>query len=134
MEPFNTNQNPVASGSQMPPISPEERTQGGPSAPKSGGVGPIAGAIIVIILLIAGGLYFWGAKLNQQSADIPAFIPSNDSSMQDTSPPTTELDSDTSAGLPPQSSSDDVTSIQSDFNAMDVDQMNSQNSAEMSNI
>jgi hypothetical protein len=132
MEPFNTNQNPVASGSQMPPISSEERSQGGPSAPKSG-VGPIAGAVIVIILLIAGGLYFWGSKLNHQSTDIPAYIPSDDSSQEEI-PPIGELNSDSSAGLPAQSSSDDTASIQSDFNAMDTDQMNSQNSAEMNNI
>ena len=120
MDPFTQNQNPVASGSQMPPISPE--------APKQG-VGPIAGAVIVIILLVAGGLYFWGAKLNQQNA-VP-YIP-GDETMQYEEPST--LESDASAGLPSQSSSDDTASIESDFNAMNMDQMNSQNSAELNNI
>ena len=131
MDPFTQNQNPVASGSQMPPVSPEERASGvTPEAPKSG-VGPIAGATIVIILLIAGGLYFWGAKLNRQNT-VP-YIPGDDT-VQDYSQPVGELQSDTSAGLPPQSSSDDTSSIEADFNAMNIDQMNSQNSAELNNI
>ncbi len=36
------------------------------------GAGPIIGAIIVVILLVFGALYFWGQKLNkEQSADTP---------------------------------------------------------------
>jgi len=132
MDPFTQNQNPVASGSQMPPVSPQERAGGVmPEAPKSG-VGPIAGAIIVIILLVAGGLYFWGAKLNRQNT-VP-YIPGDEIMMEDYSQPVGELQSDTSAGLPPQSSSDDTSSIEADFNAMNIDQMNSQNSAELNNI
>ncbi len=122
MDPLNPNQNPIAAGSQMPP----------PETPRSG-VGPIAGAIIVIILLVAGGLYFWGAKLNQQMNNTLPYIPADDSVPANDSQSGT-LQSDTSAGLPPQSSSDDVNSIQTDFNAMDMNQMNTQNSAELNNI
>ena len=42
--------------------------------------------------------------------------------------------SDTSAGLPQQSSSDDVSSIEADANAMNVDQLNAENSAELDTI
>lgn len=130
MDPLNTS--PVASGSQMPT----------PESPKSS-VGPLAGAIIVILLLVAGGLYFWGAQLNKTAGQqAPTYIPSNDSSMpeagamQDTSSTneTVTITSDASAGLPAQSSSDDVSSIEADANAMNVDQLNSQNSAELNNI
>ena len=118
MDPLNTS--PIASGSQMPP----------PEAPKSS-VGPIAGAIIIILLLVAGGLYFWGAKLNENiDANVP-YIPSDDTSLQDDSATVT---SDTSAGLPPQNSSDDVSSIEADANAMDMGQLNSQNEAELDSI
>ncbi len=116
------NQNPIAGGSQMP-VSPEE--------PKSG-VGPIAGAIIVILLLVAGGLYYWGAKLNEdiQNNTIP-YIPDDTSmQMQEATPTAT----DTDPGLPQQSSSDDPSSIESDFNAMDFNQIDSQNEAELNNI
>lgn len=129
MEPFNTNQNPVAAGSQMPVSS------GGEPRPDRKPVGPIAGAIIVIILLVAGGLYFWGAKLNSQMQpqEMP-YIPDDDYMMPEGSMPVSEAQSDTASGLPPQGSSDDVSSIESDFNAMNMQQMESQNEAELNNI
>jgi len=113
------NQNPIASGSQLPPTQTPE--------PTKSSVGPLAGAVIVILLLVAGGLYFWGAQLNKQEEVLP-FIPSDDSA-EDTS-----TNSDLSAGLPEQSSSDEVSSIEADANAMNIDQFNSQNSAELNNI
>lgn len=119
MDPLNNN--PIASGSQMPPPVPE---------PQKHSIGPIAGAVIVILLLIAGGLYFWGAQLNKQE-DLPPYIPSNDTSFEDAN---VNLTSDTGAGLPPQSQSDNVSAIEADANAMNIDQLNSSNSAELNNI
>ena len=127
MDPIN--KSPIASGSQMPPITPEERAQGGPSEPKTA-VGPIAGAAIIICLLIAGGLYFWGAKLNQQPSVTP-YIPSDSGS----APPQVQMPtSDASAGLPPQSSSDDVSSIQADVSAMSTDQLSAQTATDLKNV
>ncbi|MEK7098790.1 MAG: hypothetical protein AAB908_02720 [Patescibacteria group bacterium] len=119
MDPLNTS--PIASGSQMPPPAPE---------PQKSSIGPVAGAVIVILLLIAGGLYFWGAQLNNQEAAQLPYIPSNDTSLQNDA----TVMSDTSAGLPQQSSSDDVSSIEADANAMNVDQLNAENSAELDTI
>ncbi len=114
------NQSPIAAGSQMP-ITPEEK-------PKSG-VGPIAGAIIVILLLVAGGLYFWGAKLNEKAQEnTMPFIPSNDTMQMQESMPANDSD------LPPQSTSDDASSIESDFQAMDLESIEAQNEAELNNI
>jgi hypothetical protein len=121
MDPLN---NTVASGSQMP-VSPE------PQGRKP--VGPIAGAIIVIVLLVAGGLYFYGAQLNNQIEEAP-YIPDDGYLTPEGSMPVGELQSDTSAGLPPQSNSDDVAAIEADFNAMNMNEMESQNEAEMNNI
>ena len=113
------------------PVSPMSNRSGSsmqqPEHPKKS-VGPVAGAVIVILLLVAGGLYFWGAQLNNQQQPTP-YIPSNDMPAADTSPT-----SDSSAGLPPQSSSDDVNSIQADANAMNTDQLNAQNGAELNNF
>ena len=117
MDPLNSS--PIASGSQIPPPMPE---------PQKSSVGPVAGAVIVILLLIAGGLYFWGAQLNKQE-DLPPFIPSDTSLDEDAN-----VTSDTSAGLPQQSASDDVSSIEADANAMDMSQFESENSAELNNI
>lgn len=113
------NQNPIASGSQLPPTQTPE--------PTKSSVGPLAGAVIVILLLVAGGLYFWGAQLNKQEEVLP-FIPSDDTVQEQ------NTTSDTSAGLPAQSSSDDVSAIEADANAMNMNQFESQNSAELNNI
>ncbi len=40
-------------------------------------VGPMIGTTIIVILLIVGGLYFWGARLNKErSQDQMTYIPS----------------------------------------------------------
>jgi len=122
MDPLNTS--PIASGSQMPPMSPMS-----PEPQHKSSIGPIAGAIIVILLLIAGGLYFWGAQLNKQE-DVPSFIPSQEDMVQQEA----TLTGDADAGFPAQSSSDDVSSIEADANAMNMNQFESQNSAELNNI
>ena len=36
------------------------------TSPKDEGAGPIIGAIIIVILLVFGALYFWGQKLNKK--------------------------------------------------------------------
>ena len=125
------NTSPILNGEQMP-VSPMSGRGGSPLQPErpKSSIGPVAGAIIVILLLIAGGLYFWGAQLNNQPQPAP-YIPSNDTSAPQTD---TTPTNDPSAGLPPQSSSDDVSSIQADANAMNTDQLNTQNSAELNNI
>ena len=49
--------------STMSPQTPNQNQEAAP-APKSGGKGPMVGIVVIIILLIFGGLYFWGASLN----------------------------------------------------------------------
>ena len=40
--------------------------------PREEGAGPVIGAIIIVILLVFGALYFWGQKLNKRpSSDTP---------------------------------------------------------------
>ena len=114
---FNTNQSPVASGGQMP-LSPE---------PHKSTIGPIVGALVVILLLAAGGLYFWGAKLNQENGDnsVP-YIPSDDVPAAG--------DRDTQSGLPPQSSSDETAAIQADLDAMNFNQFDAQTEADVNNF
>ena len=55
-----------------PPLNPNQ-----PQTPqKKTGVGPMIGTIIIVILLIFGGLYFWGAQLNKEkNQDQLPFIP-----------------------------------------------------------
>jgi uncharacterized protein HemX len=44
---------------------------------KPTGVGPIIGVVIIVIVLIIGGLYFWGAQLVEKEAPEES-VPSND--------------------------------------------------------
>ncbi len=51
----------------MPPLPDQPKPQ-----KHDDGAGPIIGAIIIVILLVFGALYFWGQKLNRQpSPDAP---------------------------------------------------------------
>jgi len=49
---------------------------------KDSGVGPIIGSIIIIILIILGGLYFWGYEINKQKTTTPA-IPEQKTEQKD---------------------------------------------------
>ncbi|OHB18481.1 MAG: hypothetical protein A2854_04340 [Parcubacteria group bacterium RIFCSPHIGHO2_01_FULL_56_18] len=45
--------------------------------------GPIVGIIIIVLLLVVGALYFWGAYLNSQNTpDELPLIPGDDSTAQ----------------------------------------------------
>lgn len=39
---------------------------------KDSGVGPIIGSVIIIILIILGGLYFWSYTINKQKSETPS--------------------------------------------------------------
>lgn len=45
------------------PVAEQSATQ---PRPQEQGSGPIVGAIIIVILLVFGALYFWGQKLNKK--------------------------------------------------------------------
>lgn len=121
MDPLNSS--PIASGSQMPPQQLQEK-------PKSS-VGALAGAAIIILLLVAGGLYYWGAVLSTiPEPEAVPYIPSNDTSGS----VNTTIEADANVGLPPQSTSDDAAAIEADLNAMDLNSIDSANSAELNNI
>lgn len=36
--------------------------------------GPVIGTIIVVVLLIAGALYFWGQHLNREEQQVPYIL------------------------------------------------------------
>ena len=65
---------PPAENAPQTPIKPDHLLPPHQTEP----IGPIVGTIIIVVLLIAGGLYFWGARLNQENAarNQAAYIPS----------------------------------------------------------
>ena len=81
------------------------------------GIGALIGAIIVILLLAFGALYFWGAKLNDVNKNPPPLILGNDTASSELSD---------ASGFPPQQTSDEVVAINSDIQAMNIDQLNAQ--------
>lgn len=88
----------------MPTPTPEPAPM--PQAPRSH-LGTILGVGIVVIALVLGGLYLWGASLYE-------------SEVQEEMPPmTTEEESTT---LPP-STPDEMEAIENDLNATNVDSM-----------
>lgn len=90
-----------------------------PDKPARSGVGSIVGAIIIIILLAVGALYFWGAKLNERNDSPLPLILGNETTESN-------LSSDAAAGLPPLQESDDAATINADIQAMDIGALNAQ--------
>ncbi len=43
-------------------------------------IGPAIGIIVIIVLIVLGGLYFWGQRLERQKA-LPQNVPDQNSSM-----------------------------------------------------
>jgi hypothetical protein len=43
------------------------------------GSGPVVAVIIIVVMLVLGALYFWGAKLNKDSQPLP-LIPNEQTS------------------------------------------------------
>ncbi|OHA88065.1 MAG: hypothetical protein A2653_02570 [Candidatus Zambryskibacteria bacterium RIFCSPHIGHO2_01_FULL_43_25] len=106
-----------------------------PNNPMEGGVGPqrssagpIIGIIIIIVVLVLGGLYFWGQKLSQESL-------LEDSSM--TTETEAMIESRSAAAtrqLRVQSASDDISYIEADLNATELESLGSEfDSAESGN-
>lgn len=102
-----------------PPASPTpQMPEPSVSAPEKSSVGPVIGALIIVLLLAAGALYFWGAQLNKGGVN--------------NAPPT--ILGDDSAGLPPTRSSDTVADIEADISATDMDTFEGEVEADMQAI
>ncbi|PIR82311.1 hypothetical protein COU20_03040 [Candidatus Kaiserbacteria bacterium CG10_big_fil_rev_8_21_14_0_10_59_10] len=90
-----------------------------PSASPHQPVGPWIGAGIVVILLVVGALYFWGAKLNERASgsNLPPFITDDNGNggYADSA-----IEADVYTVLPPQSDSDEIEDIEADLAAMDM--------------
>lgn len=104
----------------------DENNQTSSETGQSSSTGPLIGALIIILLLAFGALYFWGAKLNDGNANPPPLILGNDTAIDESS--------DASAGLPPQQTSDDAAAIEADLQAMNIDQLNSQTATNLQGI
>jgi uncharacterized protein HemX len=50
-----------------------------PSGPRPNTTGPIIGIIIIILVLLVGGLYFWGERIDEVSDDVEELQETNES-------------------------------------------------------
>ena len=101
MEPNNT-QNPT------PVNTPIQNMVDG--ARRDSTVGPLIGSIIIILIILVGGLYFWGSIIVDRKNEIESEAVLEEQSQ----------DSEVEA-ITNQSSSDDADSIEADLNATDLD-------------
>jgi hypothetical protein len=120
MEPTSSPNNIPEGGDLMPPMemdpmqSETSMPESDPSteSPKSGGIGPMIGIIIIVVLLAVGGFYYWGSKL----VDNRASLTESGDSVSDVVPTNDTVVND----LLDQDSSDTVESIEADLNDTDL--------------
>ena len=86
---------------QMPPAQPQPMPAMQPVKQKS--AGPVIGIIIILIVLIIGALYFWGARLNRETVPQESAPLSSSDAIED-------ISADLNATV--------VNDIDSDLNAM----------------
>lgn len=84
-------------------------------------IGSIIGTIIIIAIIILGGLYFWGKRM--QEAKIKENL------VNDTSSQTTEVNE--TATIQTVSSSDDLNAIEADLNNTNLDNLGSEINAQI---
>ncbi|MDP2705154.1 MAG: hypothetical protein Q8O71_01995 [bacterium] len=79
-----------------------------PNKPVASSVGPLVGIIIVVIIIVLGGMYFWGQRVDRSGID-----------------PMLENDAMTQS-LENQSSSDDLTAIEADIDNTDLENLDAE--------
>ena len=123
-ENFNQNNtSPETSENQNPEVSQQAPVEQAPeSATEKKSFGPIIGIAIIVVIIIFGGLYYWGGKINtQELRDVQESLTAEDiSGQQDES-----LES-----LQVQSTSDEIVDIEADLDLTDLEDLD----AELGNI
>lgn len=117
-------QTPANAGMEHSPThdTPTADASGGSEEEQSGPVGPIVGAIIVIAILVFGGLYFWGAHLNNTQQEEVPLILEDESSAQ--------AQYDGALG-PEPGTSDEIGAIEDDAENINMAQFEAEMEAEL---
>ena len=87
--------------------TPQESQPGKPEEGEKKPMGPIVGVIIIVIVLVFGGIYFWGAKISKESAITAEEI--------------TAQEDPALIKLQEQSTSDEIADIEADLDATDLE-------------
>ena len=97
---------------QAPPRSSAET-----SGEEHKSVGQIVGIVVIILVLLAGGLYFWGTRLNKEAVDSEVG-PAGKTAEDIAASPDTATEA-----LGAQSTSDAVADIEADLGATELDSL-----------
>lgn len=84
-------------------------------------IGSIIGTIVIIAVIILGGLYFWGKRVEEAKLR-QALV--TDTTSEQTS------ETDEAAAIKSTSSSDDLSSIEADLNSTNLDNLDAEIQAE----
>jgi uncharacterized protein HemX len=104
----------------QPNFSPNPEGQNGNNEQKS--VGPAISIAIIVLVIILGGLYFWGAKLNRTEEQTKNNLVPSEQSGQLPEEIETAPD-ETLENLQQQSSSDEITDIENDLGTTDLENL-----------
>ena len=111
---INAQQNPGVDAPQSPEVifsTPE------PAPEEHHHLGPIIGVLIVVLVLILGGIYIWGAMLVNGPASDGQIVPRD---IVNDEPETTRAEADVQIANT-VSSSDEVAAIEADIESTDLD-------------
>lgn len=118
MEPQIQNQNPVQNPTQEAPINIQNNTPM-ETPNKSSGIGSIIGTIVIIAIIILGGLYFWGKRI--EDAKMKQDLVSEVNTESQTEPTVNEA-----AAIKSISPSDDLNSIEADLNGTNLNDLDAE--------
>ncbi len=76
-------------------------------------LGPVLGALILVLVLILGGLYLWGSKLNEEVMPVPDTLINNE--------PETPRAAADQALMETVSTSDELSAIEADLGSSNLD-------------
>ncbi len=82
---------------------------------RDGTAGPLIGSIIIVLIILVGGLYFWGSMIVDRKNEIES------EAVMEEQTKDAEVEAITS-----QSSSDEASSIEADLNATDLDSVDAE--------
>jgi hypothetical protein len=86
---------------------------------KKTGIGSIVGTIIIVALIVLGGLYFWGKRL-EESKNV------QDMTGQQNQVQTMSAEEQQLQSIRTTSSSDELSSIEADLNATNLDNLDTE--------
>lgn len=113
-------------------MEPQEQPQFGTPIPNGtenkSSIGSIIGTIIIIAIIVLGGLYFWGKRVEESRAK-QNLIGETTTQAENSSTTTTEQDEINQ--IQQTSNSDDISSIEADLNATNIDDLDAEVNAQL---